>query len=404
MQKQYPMSSSLLSATQTRPEVELLLCCAHTYIDPERAERIRGLLRVDLDWAYLPQTAGRHGVKPLLYRSLHTTSPDAVPQAILSQLQHHYRANAARNLFLTDKLLKLLHLLETHDIPALPYKGPVLAAAIYGDLALREFADLDILVHERDYQRTQRLLSAQQYRLMKEFAWESTYIGGSGRVAVDLHKSMTPPEFPSPLHFECVWERRQRIVLTGTEVPTLSPEDTLLMLAIQMTKDAGSRYFQLVKLCDMAELLRFSPRLNLAQDLKQARSVGGERMLLLSLALVRNLLGTRLPQEILREMWFHPSIGVLVKEARRQLFHSDDRAVTDQRQVDEFRWRVRERLRDKLYPYYVRYMYGAIVPCDLDRQLLPLPQRFSFLYYFIRPMRLVGKYGLLLLRGRWPSR
>jgi hypothetical protein len=336
---------------------------------------------------------------PLLYRSLHTASPDAVPQAILGQLQHHYRANVARNLFLTDELLKLLHLLEAHDIPSLPYKGPVLAAAIYGDLALRAFGDLDILVHEQDYQRAQRLLSTQAYRLTKDFDSESTFVGGSGRVVVDLHKSMTPPEFPSPLQFAYVWERRQRIVLRGTEVPTLSLEDTLLMLAIQMTKDAGSRYMQLVKLCDMAELLRVSPRLNLTQALKDARSVGGERMFLVSLALVRDLLGTRLPEDMLREMRCPPSLGVLVEEARRQLLHSDDCAVTDQRQVDAFRWRVRERLRDKLYPYYVRYVCGALAPCDLDRQLVPLPQCFSFLYYVIRPIRLVGKYGLLLLRG-----
>ena len=392
------------AATSSHPEVEILLCCAHTHIDPARAERIRRLLRTDLDWGYLLQIAGQHGVLPLLYRSLHTTSPDTVPEAILHQLQHHYHANVARNLFLTDELLKLLHLFEAHGIPALPYKGPVLAAAIYEDLALRAFADLDILVYEQDYQRAQRLLSARAYRLVKDFESESTFVGGSGRVAVDLHKSMTPPKFPSPLQFAYVWERRQRIVLMGTEVPTLSPADTLLMLAIQMTKDAGSRYLQLVKLCDMAELLRVSPHLNLAQALKQARSVGGERMLLFSLALVRDLLGARFPQEILREMRSHSSIGVLVEEAQRQLLHGDECAVTDQRQVDAFRWRVRERLRDKLYPYYVRYVYDSIVPGDLDRQLVPLPQRFSFLYYVIRPMRLVGKYGLLLLRVRRLSR
>ena len=70
------------------------------------------------------------------------------------------------------------------------------------------------------------------------------------------------------------------------------------MLAIQITKDSGSRYFQLAKICDMAELLRVYPRLDLAQVLRQARRLGGERMLLYSLRLANNLLGTVLPQEI----------------------------------------------------------------------------------------------------------
>ena len=170
------------------------------------------------------------------------------------------------------------------------------------------------------------------------------------------------------------------------------------MLAIQITKDSGSRYFLLAKICDMAELLHVYPHLDLAEVLRQARRLGGERMLLYSLRLANNLLGTVLPQEIVCEMQFHPAIDGLVEYARRQLFDGGDRTVADQPTVDEFRWLVRERLRDKLYPYYLRYVTDVIVPCELDRRLLPLPRELSFLYYFIRPVRLIGKHGLLQIR------
>jgi hypothetical protein len=170
------------------------------------------------------------------------------------------------------------------------------------------------------------------------------------------------------------------------------------MLAIQIAKDAGSRYFKLTKICDIAELLRVHPDLDLAEALQQARRLGGERMILFSLGLVNNLLGTRLTEEIIDEMRFHPSIEGLVEDARPRLFNSADRAATDRRQVDEFRWHVRERLRDRIYPYYLRYVHNVIVPCELDRRLLPLPGRLSFLYYLIRPIRLVAKYGLRLFR------
>ncbi len=383
-----------------RPEVELLLCCAAPSIDAARSERIRTLLRTDLDWASLLQTAGRHGVMPLLSRSLHTISPEDVPQTILEELRHHSRANAARTLFLTDELLKLLTLLESHGIPALPYKGPALAVSIYENLALREFSDLDILVHERDYERAQRLLSTSGYRLMKAFENESTYVDGSGRVAVDLHKRMTSREFPSPLQFEDLWERRQHTVLLGTQVPTLSPEDTLLMLAIQISKDAGSRYLQLVKICDVAALLRAFPALNLTQALHHARQGGGERMVLLSLSLAHDLLGTPLPQEILAEVRAQPAIDRLVEFTRLQLFDDRDPSARDQRSIDHFRWLIRERLLDKLHPYYFRYVHAVFAPCSLDRQLVPLPQHFEFLHYGIRPIRLLGKYSLLLFRGR----
>jgi Uncharacterised nucleotidyltransferase len=233
---------------------------------------------------------------------------------------------------------------------------------------------------------------------MKELEWESTLVHDGGTFAVDLHKGMTGREFSCPLDFEYLLGRLQRIAVAGTEVPTLSPGDTLLMLAIQITKDTGSRYFQLAKICDIAELLRAYPGLDLAQVLRQARRLGGERMLLYSLRLANSLLGAVLPQEVVFEMRFHPAIDGLVDYARRQLFGEGDRTIADQPTVDQFRWLVRERLVDKLYPYYLRYVTDVIVPCELDRRLLRLPGRLSFLYYFIRPVRLVRKYGLLLLR------
>jgi hypothetical protein len=377
-----------------RPELRLLLHCARTRLETQRANQIKSLVENGIEWTYLIRMALGHGVMPLLYWTLHSTCPDAVPRAVLEQLQGHFYANAGHNLLLTKELLKLLHLLDGQAIPAIPYKGPVLAASIYGNVTFREFGDLDILVRERDYKAVQHLLLGQGYRLIKEFDWESTLVDASGKVAVDLHKKMTPREFSSPLDFDYLSGRLQRIAIAGTEVPTLSPGDTLLMLAIQITKDSGSPYFQLAKICDIAELLRTHPHLDWEQILRQARRLGGKRMLLYSLRLANNLLGTVLPQEIVSEMRFHPALVGLVEYAGRQLFSGDDRTISHQPTIDQFRWLVRERLWDKLYPYYLRY----VVANERDRGLLPLPKKLSFIYYFIRPVRLIGKYGLVQIR------
>lgn len=130
----------------TRPEIELLLCCTRTQINTATAERIKILIQSKIDWAYLIQTATRHGVMSLLYQSLSTTCPEAVPKTNLAQLRDYFHSSAFHNLFLTKELLKLLNLFESHSIPAIPYKGPVLAVSAYGNLSLRQISDLDILV------------------------------------------------------------------------------------------------------------------------------------------------------------------------------------------------------------------------------------------------------------------
>jgi hypothetical protein len=62
-------------------------------------------------------------------------------------LRRHYERNARRNIYLAAQLALLLEALRAENIPAIPYKGPVLAALAYGDLTLREFALSVRLLH-----------------------------------------------------------------------------------------------------------------------------------------------------------------------------------------------------------------------------------------------------------------
>ena len=165
--KTLPKLSAKHDATHTHPEAELLLWCARTCINSE-AEQIKALLKENINWDYLLRTALWHGVAALLYCSLNATCPEAVPKAILDQLRDYFHNLARRNLFLTRELLKLLNLFQAHEIPAIPYKGPVLAASAYGNLALRQFCDLDILIHKQDALRVKSLLLNQGYRLSQE--------------------------------------------------------------------------------------------------------------------------------------------------------------------------------------------------------------------------------------------
>jgi hypothetical protein len=381
------------------PEIRLLLDCARTHLDAQRASRIKRLDSKNIDWADLIRMALAHGVMPLVYRTLNSISPDAVPTPTLEELRDHFYANAGRNLFLGKELLKLLQLFEAEGIPAIPYKGPVLAASVYGNLALRDFGDLDILVRERDYERAQRLLVDHSFRLTTEHEWEKEFVDKSGRMAVDLHWRIAPPEFPSPLSFDYLSKRLQPTTLIDTTVASLSPQDTLLMLSIQLTKD---RFLKLAKICDVAELLRAHRDLNWTQVLEEAKRLGAQRKILFALCLASNLLGTALSQEVVRELKFHAPIHEIVEHASHQLFDRGDQTIHDQLTAERFQWVVRERLRDKLHPYYL-YVTDVIVPCELDRRLLPLPRELSFLHYFIRPVRLIGKHGLLQIRRAMSS-
>jgi hypothetical protein len=151
-------------AVGIRLEAELLLCCTRTRVAPYTGARIEALVRADLDWAYVVETALHHRTMPLLHSSLRAAFPEAVPLRVLAQLRAFAYANAAQNRFLTGELLTLLQVLEHHAIAAIPLKGPILAASVYGHIALRQCGDLDILVPPQHVLQAKELLMGQGYR------------------------------------------------------------------------------------------------------------------------------------------------------------------------------------------------------------------------------------------------
>jgi len=393
------------------PEAELLLCCARTCLDAESAERIRDLLQEDIDWAYLIQTALRHGVMPLLSRSLYTVCPEAVPRAILDQLRDHFRANTLRNFFMTEELLKLLNLLEAHGTPAIPYKGPILAASVYGDLSLRQFSDLDILVRQQHVPRAKELLISQGYQPQTQLngAQETAYLPShreykfvrdDGRVRVELHWRIAAHwQIPSsfPLDPEHLWERNEQVSLAGATVRNLSPEDLLLILCVHGSHHHWER---LEWICDVAELIRVHQGMDWRQVIEQASRLGSERMLFLGLFLANDLLRTALPEEVVQRLQADPVVKSLAAQVREWLFREADGGL-ELSEESTFFIRMRERLWDRV-PYYLLYLCAylrtAMTPNVKDRALLPLPGFLSFLYHLLRPIRLVREYGLRPLK------
>src|SRR5438132_5126221 len=127
------------------PEAELLTRAAEVPQDPAQADRIRVLLRHDLRWSCVLEGARRHWIMPLLFWHLNAMCPDAVPRAMLDLLRGQFRKNTVCNLVLASELLTLLDRFEAEAIRFLPFKGLTLATCAYGNLAMREAGDLDLL-------------------------------------------------------------------------------------------------------------------------------------------------------------------------------------------------------------------------------------------------------------------
>jgi hypothetical protein len=274
-----------------------------------------------------------------------------------------------------------------------------LAASAYGNLALREFVDLDILVHKRDVPRAKELLSAAgyrpQYRLTRaqeaaflRYNCEHGFEHGDDGSMVDLHWAITERFFSFPLDPERLWERRSRVSLGGSDVWTFSPEDSLLILCVHGSKDAWER---LKHVCDVSEFVRAHEDMDWGRVVKRARRLGSERMLFLGLVLAKDLLETPLPEEVSRRAHADPTVKALARRISERLFRTIDHPPSRFAEIPfrPIHLKMRERWRDK-----VRYLVRLATTHTVgDWMALPLPKPLFSLYYVVRLVRLAGKYG-----------
>ena len=394
-----------------RPEIKLILACARRSPDDDALRSVRTLLEDNLDWPYIVRTADRHCVTPLLHKSLEHFGPELVPQEFLSDIQIAFQKNALRNLSRTGEMIRMLDLVRKQGAEVLPFKGPLLAHLAYGDLGLRQFGDLDILVHEHDIQKVKNVFLKEGYRQGLPLTWFQTrfpFLSGrkdyvlvkdQGSVVVELHWRLTGKHFPLGFDMTNLWRRLETVSIAGFDVLNLPNEDLLLYLCMHGSRHSWER---LAWVCDVAELVKNGENINLEKVFARATAMGVERMFALGLLLAHSLLGAPITESLLAKIQADASLGLLARRVSDLMFEEDRAAFDDISYQYDHHLSVRERLRDRvrLHVYYARrYTHLLLTPNVRDREALSLPSFLSFLYYPVRLLRLIKEYGLKRLKG-----
>jgi hypothetical protein len=381
-----------LRGAATRAEMELLLCCARTRANAEMSQRIREAARKEIDWVQFIRLVLRHDTLPLTYWNLHRICPDLVPSGVLEPLRVRYEAEAVECRALGKELVGILGCLDSQGIPAVPYKGPALAVRLYGDLSLRGFGDLDIMVCERDALQARRLLIDRGYAPQRVDTGDLNHFlrenhemllyRTDGKVRLDLHWRYTSRVACLGGDPERFQQHLETIFIEGVEVQSLRPETYLLVLSMHAAKH---QWVQLKLICDIAEIMAV-PDLDWSFALREADDLGLKRALGTGLLLAQGLLGAALPQKVGQKLTIDRTAKALAAQAGTRFFEEPGErwglkgGITCQMEI-------RERLRDRT-KILLRYFWNKLKPTERDRWYLPLPSALSVAYYFVRPVRL----------------
>jgi hypothetical protein len=285
-------------------------------------------------------------------------------------------------LLFTGELLRLLDLFDRHTIRALPFKGPVLADMLYGDITARNYCDLDILIGKPDIRKAVAALLAagyttdlpddpRQQQAYLRTRYEMHFTSPGGAIPIEIHQAFLPPAYSFSLS-----PRLQRRSFLGREILALSPADLLLVLCAHGAKHAWAEP-GLVR--DVARLLEISAgELYWPDLLRDSSAIGARRLLLLGVLLAARE-DAPVPAEILS-----------VAQQDRSVVRLAGRIRIGGLESHRFFLQTRERWRDKL----AGCAQLALTPNEQDYSLLPLPRFLSPLYYPLHALRVARKYGL----------
>jgi hypothetical protein len=383
-------SHGIVSATA---EAELLVHCARLDIDQARADRIGALLDRGLDWPRMVALAQRNALIPLLYFHLNRIAPGKVPPERLRELRERFQSNSALNVWLTGEMINLLELFEQNQIPAIPYKGPAISVGIYGKLSLRQFADLDILIPEKDVWKATELLIDRGYRAhfvipeRKQAAFiRLSYVRlfkrESDNTTVELHWRVAPRFFGASFDTSTLWQRTRMIPLQKARIRIPLSVDLIMMLCIHGAKDCWER---LEWVCGLAELVRSDAVIDWDELLERARDAHCLAIVSMGLLLAHDLLDAPIPAAVVARLQTPPDWLTSQILAR---FFSDENIPFTLAQRIRFHLQTKDSRREKL-----RYCFRlALTTTPVDWEMMSLPESASFLYFPLRVLRLIKKY------------
>ena len=197
----------------------------------------------------LLQLARYHRMLPFVHRDLRRLP--GVDARTLQALDRHEVTQTANQMRIVTDLAGLAASLAPLEIPWITFKGPVAAQLLYGRPELRTYRDLDVLVARSDFRRTVEFLERSGVEVVDR-NWTLISREHRGQLhatlalgtVVDLHwhllnRGVVRDAFT--VDIDAVVDRARAVSISGVDVRTPDPADTLVHLDLHAAMAGGDR-------------------------------------------------------------------------------------------------------------------------------------------------------------------
>jgi hypothetical protein len=289
------------------PEAQLLFLSAS---DSATDSDIRQLLKRKLDWAELCRLADREKAAPLVWHRIETAAPGEIPRGAEAHLRKLARVVSFHMSYLEQLVIRTTGCLDRSGIDYTLLKGAALACAVYGSFDNRPMIDVDVLVREDDANAAvDALLSAgwveqaikeQRDDIANRYHLQAL-VDRNGLVSAEVHISPLPYTAPFGITTEAVLSSAKVIPFRDSVVRVPDPLYLLLHACLHF---AWSTMFRMGAWRTFRDVKTLISSYDLDWDgfVELARSHRAETCCFWALHLARELIGARVPDEILQAL------------------------------------------------------------------------------------------------------
>lgn len=374
------------------------------------------LHQLPVDWQQVYEGICRNGLVGLTYNFLQSYSGQAYPpNEFREAVRSTYYISAVRMTMMHRSMLIVMRTLNEAGLDYLIVKGPAVAFRFYEVPASRVFNDLDIVIHERDWENIHKILLEAGFEqdenlpkpppkvVPQAVLYETKYYHQTLGLRVEVHYDDILNAGLASCDVEGFWQRSQLLTVQGVAFKVLCVEDQLIHLC------AHAHYHGFVRLnwfSDIALILR-SRKDTLDWELIQ-KVVAVEEIqvpMYYSLYFLQQLMGVSLPEEILEKWqpgricrWLHeyymPEAQVLSMCPMPMFAYSFYFLPLYRRLIPDLL--IMGRKKDKIH-----YLVHLIIPPSdwLEYYYHLKSKRWIFLHYLLHPIRLL----LIYIRETWQA-
>jgi hypothetical protein len=215
------------------------------------------LLPARLDWDKILRIADYSKAQPLLFSRIKDAKERlGIPETIYNRLQNAYKNNLIRNTLVLEEFDRIGSFLKGAHVPVILLKGIFLLHTVYKEkIGLRRMEDVDILIKEEDFKKTDQLLRTLGYRPKGDDCGgrKTIMYFGHGRdnfilAPIHLHRHIVNVSLNilrlnwSKINMRYIWDSATPVGPQGSgNIFMMEPETALLSLCEHAFRHAFSR-------------------------------------------------------------------------------------------------------------------------------------------------------------------